>query len=134
MSVFFSVATMGFYPLGIPVDAKESDFISLSDAEYDELRGQQLMIGSDGRPALYVAPAPTFEQMQTGVILQRDYRLRIATLRIDPLQDAADLGEANDTEAALLILWKKYRVALNRIQDQSGYPESVQWPSSPDTL
>ncbi|ANY86000.1 tail fiber assembly protein [Pseudomonas putida] len=64
-------------------------------------------------------------------LVERDSRLREATLRIAPLQDAVDLGEATSQEEALLVLWKKYRVALNRIQDQPGYPNEITWPAPP---
>lgn len=38
-----------------------------------------------------------------------------ASLAITPLQDAVDVDEATDIEIALLKAWKKYRVALNRL-------------------
>ena len=75
-----------------------------------------------------VAPAPTTEQ----ILAQRDALLAIAAVRIAPLQDAVDLEEATATEIALLKKWKQYRVALNRIQDQVGFPTAVDWPVAPD--
>ncbi|MCE3116846.1 tail fiber assembly protein [Enterobacter sp. ASE] len=53
-----------------------------------------------------------------------------ATSAIAPLQDAVDIGEATDTEIALLKAWKKYRVLLNRI-DTSSAPD-IEWPPAPD--
>ncbi|WP_274093883.1 tail fiber assembly protein [Pseudomonas guariconensis] len=59
-------------------------------------------------------------------------RLReIADGAIAPLQDAVDLDEATDAEAALLKEWKRYRVALNRLPDQPGYPNEITWPVPP---
>lgn len=59
-------------------------------------------------------------------------RLRkIADDAIAPLQDAVDIDEATDAEKALLTLWKKYRVALNRLPDQPGYPADITWPVAP---
>lgn len=59
-------------------------------------------------------------------------RLRsIADYIIAPLQDAVDIDDATAEEDALLKLWKKYRVALNRLPDQEGYPATISWPAPP---
>ncbi|WP_323150685.1 tail fiber assembly protein [Pseudomonas glycinae] len=59
-------------------------------------------------------------------------RLRsIADTAIAPLQDAVDIGEATDNDIIQLKAWKTYRVALNRLPDQPGYPDTVNWPQSP---
>ncbi|MDF9617033.1 tail fiber assembly protein [Pseudomonas entomophila] len=50
---------------------------------------------------------------------------------IAPLQDAVDLDDATDAEAALLKEWKRYRIALNRLPDQLGYPNTIDWPAPP---
>lgn len=55
----------------------------------------------------------------------------VADAAIAPLQDAVDLDEAIDAETALLKQWKRYRVALNRLPEQAGYPETIEWPTPP---
>lgn len=50
---------------------------------------------------------------------------------IAPLQDAVDLDEATEAEALRLKAWKRYRVALNRLPDQPGYPGAIDWPAPP---
>lgn len=72
-------------------------------------------------------PTPTPEQ----VLAMRNALLATAALRIAPLQDAVDLGDATAAEEAALKAWKQYRVALNRIEQQSGFPGSVVWPKAP---
>lgn len=57
--------------------------------------------------------------------------LAMATSAINPLQDAVDLSMATDTEAALLLEWKKYRVLLNRV-DPTKAPD-IEWPLVPAT-
>ncbi|PAW49426.1 phage tail protein [Pseudomonas moraviensis] len=57
--------------------------------------------------------------------------MRVAGLRIAPLQDAVDLDEATEEEALLLTQWKQYRVLLNRLETQPGWPEQIQWPVAP---
>ncbi|PTQ68131.1 tail fiber assembly protein [Pseudomonas sp. GV071] len=61
----------------------------------------------------------------------RDGRLSYATTRIAPLQDAVDLDEATTTEVEQLRLWKLYRVQLNRIEQQVGFPAQIDWPVAP---
>lgn len=61
----------------------------------------------------------------------RDERLRLAAIRIAPLQDAVDLEVASDAEVDQLQKWKVYRVNLNRIEQQPGFPLSVEWPPAP---
>lgn len=54
-----------------------------------------------------------------------------ADYAIAPLQDAVDGDEVTETELATLKAWKKYRVALNRVPDQEGYPLAIDWPAAP---
>ncbi|WP_080981197.1 MULTISPECIES: tail fiber assembly protein [Ralstonia] len=58
----------------------------------------------------------------------RDALLGIATARIAPLQDAADLGVATSAESSALTSWKQYRVAVNRADLTQATPA---WPSQP---
>lgn len=63
---------------------------------------------------------------------KRDQLLAIAANRMGPLQDAADIGLATDEEVERLTAWKGYRIDLNRIEQQAGFPTEIQWPLSPD--
>lgn len=72
-------------------------------------------------------PPPTAAEVKT----ERDRRLAEAAIRIAPLQDAVDLGEATAEEEQLLIEWKQYRITVNRVTLQSGYPAAVVWPTRP---
>ena len=80
----------------------------------------------------------TPEELATSVLSQRDLLLFDAAIRIAPLQDAADLaaagvGEISSEEQEALLAWKVYRVQLNRIHQQEGFPETVTWPAVPGT-
>ncbi|MFL9668983.1 tail fiber assembly protein [Variovorax sp. AB1(2024)] len=78
-------------------------------------------------PAPPVPPAPTAADVRA----MRDALLAEATLRIDPLSDAVELDEATPAEIAALKAWRQYRVALNRIEQQAGFPAAVDWPKAP---
>lgn len=65
------------------------------------------------------------------VTVERDSLLALAAVRIAPLADAVDLGDASDEDVISLKKWKQYRVALNRINQQTGYPTEIEWPTEP---
>ena len=71
------------------------------------------------------------KQLVSEAVLKVAKLLEDAALRIAPLQDAVDIDEATEEEIASLKSWKKYRVALNRIPEQLGYPQTIDWPSVP---
>jgi len=52
-----------------------------------------------------------------------------ANRTIAPLQDAVDISIATDEEITRLAEWKRYRVALSRI-DTSTAPD-IEWPAKP---
>lgn len=56
-------------------------------------------------------------------------RVNDANAALAPLQDAAELQEATDEEKAALTEWKKYRLALSRI-DINQAPD-IDWPEIP---
>lgn len=58
---------------------------------------------------------PSAEEIRASNTSARDTWLAKAALAIAPLQDAVDLGDATADDAALLIKWKQYRVAVNRV-------------------
>ncbi len=55
--------------------------------------------------------------------------MKQARRAIEPLQAAVDLADATEAEAARLIAWRRYLVALNRV-DLDADP--VAWPVAPD--
>ncbi len=108
-------------------DGSQDDFIKdglkrLTDKEWAKIRKEQ-----------EAALAPTPEQVLLDANAQRDRLLVVAGLRIAPLQDAMDLGDALKDEETELKAWKQYRVALNRVQLQPGFPAAIDWPSEPTT-
>ena len=95
--------------------------------------------GSTFLPEGSVLPTPvnpplTSEQLLTLARVERDRLLTYATLRINPLQYAADIDEASEEDLALLKLWKKYSSAVNKTETKPGWPETPQWPETPVPL
>ncbi|MBC3464978.1 tail fiber assembly protein [Pseudomonas sp. RW10S2] len=69
--------------------------------------------------------------MLVAALAEVSRRRGVADSAIAPLQDAVDLDEATEAEVALLKEWKRYRVALNRLPEQDGYPHTIDWPAPP---
>lgn len=93
--------------------------------------GASIVPNRQGYPVRQDAPEPTPEELAAAALVRRDELLAIAALRIAPLQDAVDIDRASDAEVAALKAWKNYRVDLNRIEQQSGFPASIEWPIEP---
>ncbi|WP_390622929.1 hypothetical protein ACEQUB_01142 [Ralstonia syzygii] len=68
-------------------------------------------------------------QHRADALVERCVRMKQARRAIEPLQAAADLGEATEVEAARLLTWRRHLVALNRV-DLDADP--VAWPEAPD--
>ncbi|MCK9802079.1 tail fiber assembly protein [Pseudomonas sp. MAFF 302030] len=86
---------------------------------------------ADGPPPSPVDKPKTEEDFIVAANKQRDELLLIAATRIAPLQDAVDLDDATPEDVSKLKLWKQYRVAVNRVVGQPGYPSMVEWPDQP---
>ncbi|WP_308812225.1 tail fiber assembly protein [Pseudomonas plecoglossicida] len=69
--------------------------------------------------------------MIAAVVADLAQRRAAADTAIAPLQDAVDLDEATELEVAALNQWKRYRVELNRLPYQPGYPSAIDWPAPP---
>lgn len=135
MTKYYSAATNGFYSEEMNGDAIPDDSVEITDEEWGALldgQSQGKLITSDkkGRPILKDYPAPTSKQLIEMAEVEKAKLIAIATVAINPLQDAADLEIATDEEAASLKAWKTYRVMVNRV-DTSKAP-NIDWPKAPE--
>ena len=76
-------------------------------------------------------PKPTKEQAAISGLAKQAELLVQAAAAMGPLQDAVDLNDATANEKSALTAWKRYRVDLNRIQEQQGFPLQIDWPVTP---
>lgn len=76
-------------------------------------------------------PPPPHEQLVAAAIAQRAMLLDHAERRIRMLQWSIDAGEAGQEENGLLLEWKRYALAIERIESQDTFPESINWPAEP---
>lgn len=83
-------------------------------------------------PPLASNYAQTIDDINNAAMGKISAMLALATGKIAQLQDAVDLGIATTAETASLTAWKTYRVAVNRVPTQSGFPTTIDWPPVPE--
>ncbi|NHB61195.1 tail fiber assembly protein [Photorhabdus sp. RW14-46] len=137
---FYSAKTNSFYPMELEQNYIASgslpdDIIEVGIDIYQEYaannvpEGKYRIAGQNGLPEWADTPPPTKEELQQYVESKKQQFIVEASQQIAPLQDAVDLGIATQEEEAALLVWKKYRVMLNRI-DISQAPD-IEWPEQP---
>ncbi|MDR9749836.1 tail fiber assembly protein [Pseudomonas sp. SZMC_28357] len=134
MTILFYAAVTSFddVPDGgdIPVGAVEISWALRQDLLDGQSAGKSIKADENGYPILVDRPIPPRDYLSEAVTEAAKLR-SIADYAITPLQDAVDIDDATDVEVALLKAWKKYRIALNRLPEQPGYPASILWPATP---
>ncbi|RAW88356.1 tail fiber assembly protein [Photorhabdus laumondii] len=137
---YYSAKTNAFYPIELQQNYIASgslpdDIIEVGIDIYQEYaannvpEGKYRIAGQNGLPEWADIPPPTKEELQQYIESKKQQFIVEASQQIAPLQDAVDLGIATKEEEATLLVWKKYRVMLNRI-DISLAPD-IEWPEQP---
>ncbi|WP_323835115.1 tail fiber assembly protein [Photorhabdus africana] len=90
---------------------------------------QLISMGFSAQEAQKLYQQAIIEQKNKFYHRQKYYLLEQATIKMAPLQDAIDLSIATDNEITMLMEWKKYRVALNRMDTTV---EDIEWPEQPE--
>ncbi|KKY79539.1 hypothetical protein OA44_15555 [Enterobacter cloacae] len=139
MSIYFSASAMGFYLSELFQDYELSgtwpnDAIEISERWYEYLIegqgvGKVITVNEYGQPVLADPAPPAPEEIIQYAAELKNKLMDEANTALLPLQDAVDLGIATESESAMLIEWKKYRVLLNRV-DTSKAPD-IEWPEKP---
>lgn len=134
MAKFYSAATGGFYSSEIHGSDIPADVVSITDDTWQKLCdgqaiGKVITLTAAGKPRLSDPPAPTEQELIVQAEDKKNGLRAKADYIIQPLQDAADLDIATESEKALLSQWKTYRVQLNRV-DTSAQSDII-WPQNP---
>jgi len=136
----YSPLTNGFYPRELrevydDAGSWPDDGVAVSDVVYREYQtlpppeGKVRVAGNDGLPAWADIPALSVAELKAEATATLSALMAKANAAIAPLQDAVDIDDATEAERASLTAWKKYRIALNRL-DLSAAPD-IAWPAYP---
>ncbi|MCC8466533.1 tail fiber assembly protein [Photorhabdus bodei] len=137
---YYSAKTNAFYPMELKQNYIASgslpdDIMEVSIDIYQEYaasnvpEGKYRVAGQNGLPEWADIPPPTKEELQQYVESKKQQFIVEASQQIAPLQDAVDLGIATKEEEAALLVWKKYRVMLNRVDTLQA--ADIEWPEQP---
>lgn len=142
MGWLFSSEKLGFYnsadsELYINAGSWPIDLVEVTEEMYSIYAGVGIpagkILGSEaGMPAWVDLPPKTTEQQRAEVMSTVTQLLAVASEKIAPLQDAVDLGIATTEETTSLTVWKTYRVLVNRVPTQPGFPTAIDWPPVPE--
>lgn len=132
MTIFFCPSNALFYDsminTVIPEDSLEITEELREEMLLAQVAGKRIIAGPDGYP-IAADPLPlTPAEILAANTSIKNQLLAEATIAIAPLQDAVDIGESTPAEETLLLNWKKYRVAVNRIDLTLASPT---WPVKP---
>jgi hypothetical protein len=138
--IVFSPSELMFFHTGInSAEAIPPDSVDVSVSMADEIqvelaRGRVIAADDRGLPITLPRPPESEETVAVRALAERDALLAEAAIRIAPLQDAVDLGLTAAEDALLLRAWKSYRIALNRIDTDAGFPREISWPTRPGSV
>lgn len=127
--MFYSKSTGGFYAPEIHGDAIPSDGVEITTEEHAELligqsQGKRIVADESGHPSLVNSPAPSASDQAASARARRDALLAASdwvTLR------AIETGEDVPGE------WVTYRQALRDLPQQAGFPQTINWPTAPES-
>ncbi|EPE5151514.1 tail fiber assembly protein [Yersinia enterocolitica] len=139
MKAKFSPSLVAFIPENMIDDGSfgdnlPSDLIDVTDEELalywkmNPPEGKKLGV-INGLPGWVDLPPQTHEELVASAIAKKSQLKAVADSDIEWRQDAVDDRSASDREIADLATWRKYRVALMRV-DTSKAP-NIEWPIIP---
>jgi len=142
MVIYFSESTLSFYPSDLQNEYNTAgylpnDLVEITEEEaciyFCQSAPNGKKIGSNnGSPVWVDLPEKTTDELIVEAQSKILTLLASATEKIAPLQDAVDLGIATTDEITALTAWKNYRVLVNRVSSQEGYPTDIDWPPMPE--
>jgi hypothetical protein len=83
----------------------------------------------------FSAPAPiipTEEELKATALSTRNLLLSAANEATAGVADAYIAGILNEADTARFKLYAAYKLSLNKITQQPGFPVSINWPEIPD--
>lgn len=134
--MLYSSSTGGFYDKEMHGEAIPHDAIEISGNEYERLfkgqtEGMAIVSNEHGYPTLSSPPTGNADAL---VRHDLDSKVQIANQQIAIIAPAVDGGYAKPEHAQLLADWQRYRYELTQVPEQTGWPETPQWPAEPDKI
>lgn len=78
-----------------------------------------------------IPPVPTDAELKAAALSKRDALLSQANETTAGMADAFLADMLSDADKAMFKAFAAYKLALNKIDKQPGYPATINWPTSP---
>jgi len=78
-----------------------------------------------------IPPVPTDTELKAAALSERDARLSLANEATAGMADAFLADLLSDAEKSMFKAYALYKLSLNKIDKQPGYPATIEWPTSP---
>lgn len=127
---------IGFYAEGIHGDAIPDDAVKISDETYIALLdgqtdGKRMALNEDGTPDLRDHPPPPDDLLAANARARRDGFLKETDWIVTQQQERSLTGTGGMSDERFKA-FANYRQALRDVPQQSGFPQSIEWPAEPE--
>lgn len=134
-TIYFLADPIGFYPSSV-FNTPPDGAVEISQDQYNELmeqssKGYEISADEHGNPINLPKKEPSPEQMAEQ---EQFARMATANKQIAIIAPAVEGGYAKPEHTQLLADWQRYRYELTLVPEQTGWPESPQWPTEPDKV
>ncbi|WP_434672710.1 tail fiber assembly protein [Pseudomonas sp. R1-15] len=113
-----------FHPSFVWVDVSGLD-------NFPEYRWEAVEQDGGWKFSKYVSPPSSEEQLKAEAMAQRDIYMEAANEATIGMADAYIAGFLNEADTAKFKAFAVYKLALNKINQQPGFPGAISWPISP---
>ncbi|WON77846.1 tail fiber assembly protein [Serratia sp. UGAL515B_01] len=111
-------------------DEQNAVYAYTADGSQDDYIKPGMIQISEEEAKILANPPPSKGQLMAFAAAEKTQRFTIATYEIAWRQDALDLSVATDANKKELINWKRYRLALSRVDIEKA--PDIEWPVAPE--
>ncbi len=90
-----------------------------------------IMSDADWKFSAPVVAPPTTDELKSAAIAQRDALLSAANEATAGMADAFIADLLSTSDIAMFKAFAAYKLTLNKIDKQSGFPQEIAWPAYP---
>lgn len=129
--IYYNATNNGFYVNEINEIPSESVEITAElHAELMQKQSEGFTIKPDENGApIAVKPALNTDEIRAVNKARKSQLISYAGQQLSILQDVVEFSEATDNDIAQLTEWRRYRVALSKIDADVGH--EIEWPEQP---